>query len=278
MKQGRLIALAALPLLFAGCDMLDIFKADALEAPGIMLKGHVVDETGKPIPVRTPGGAQLRMWHTSWDRDNPDRALSQLSVHMNMDGSFSTLVYPGEYDIQLIDNQGPWVNDTTRIPLVINGPRSDLEIPAKPYYTITDEVIEYIPPAPGDTETTGSIRARFRVKKHPGVTQDVELVGLYISTTQFVDRTRRDNTILAESPAPPGAAGGQHLSERNRNQILTQLNNNELITITLRLPPSIRLTRSPVERTTLYARAAVKTVAITELAYSPVHEVDITLP
>lgn len=277
MKQGRLImAVAALPALLGGCDMLDIFKADSLEAPDIMLTGRVVDSTGKPVPVRTPGGTQLRMWHNSWDVDNPNRALTGLGVHLNTDGSYSTLVYDGEYDIQLVPDQGPWVNDTTRIPLVINGNMS-VDIPVQPYYTIEDEVIEYLPPAAGDNTTTGSIRATFRVKQHPGVTQQLDLVGLFISTTQFVDRGRRDNTILGELPTPAGQ-GSTHLSERTRAQIQTQLTNNEPITITLRLPPEIRLTRSPAPRTTLYARVGVKTVAVNELAYSTVKAVDITLP
>lgn len=277
MKQGRLlIALAALPTVLGGCDMLDIFKADSLEAPGITLTGRVVDETGKPVPVRTPGGAQLRMWHNSWDLGNPDRQLDDLPVHLQMDGSYTTKVYAGDYDIQLIPDVGPWVSDTTRIPLVINGDMS-LDVPVQPYYTIEDEVFEFIPPAAGDTESTGSIRATFRVRQHPGVTQQLELVGLYINTTTFVDRNRRDNSILKELPEPAGQ-GSTHLSERNRAQVQTRVTNNEPITITLRLPESIRETRSPEPRTVLYARVGVKTVAVNELAYSPVNAVDITIP
>lgn len=285
MKQGRLlVALAALPMVLGGCDALDIFKADSLEAPHIKLTGRVVNAaTGEPIPVRVPGGAQLRVWHTSWDEDDPLRSPTAMNIHMNTDGSFSSLVYDGKYDLQLLADVGPWVNDTTRIALNITGD-THVDVPVQAYYTIANPSIAFVPPAAGDT-TGGRITATFRVAQHVANAPPVELVGLYISTTQFVDQQRRETTVRGSwtyplvsppeaNPTPAGQASGTP-HERVRAQVQTQLDNNETITISLILPSNIRLTRSPALRDMLYARVGVKTTGVPERAYSPVVAVNI---
>lgn len=271
MKQARLIiALTSLPMAFAGCD---IFKADVLEAPGVQLTGRVV-YNGQPVPVRVPGGNQLQIWDSSWEKDDPERQPTSMDVHLQMDGSYSAMVYNGEYEIQLIDNSGPWVNDTTRIPIVVSG-NTQKDVPVQPYYTIEDANIVFNPPAAGDTETAGSITATFRVGKHVATPQ-VELVGLYVNTTTFVDRSRRDNSLMVQTaPPPPPGQSANNPHERSRAQVQTELDNDQPITITLRLPKSILLTRSPDPRTTVYARVGVKTQGVTELAYSDVEAVSI---
>ena len=119
MKRGKLLmVLAALPLVFAGCDALDIFKADSIEAPHVKLTGRVMFN-GEPVPVRAPNQTQLRIWHTSWEAGDSLRQPESMGVHLNTDGQYSALIYDGTYEIQLIPDQGPWVNDTTRIPFTV---------------------------------------------------------------------------------------------------------------------------------------------------------------
>jgi hypothetical protein len=273
MNQGKLlVALAALPMVLGGCD---IFAPDSLDPPGITLTGRVM-YNGEPVPVRTPGGTQLRVWHTSWERDDEERQPEAMGISLNTDGSYSAKVYPGEYDIQLLENAGPWVNDTTRIPIVVNGDMQ-VDIPVQPYYIIADENIVYTPPAAGEANA-GRITGTFRVVQGASTAPAVELVGLYVSTTIHVDRTRRE-TSLQVYPAP--AAGQNPPSnphERSRAQVQTQLTNNQPITIALTLPENIRLTRSPAPRTTLYARVGVKTTGVAELAYSEVIPISIVVP
>ena len=271
MKQGKLLfALAALPTVFAGCD---VFKPDSLDPPGIRLTGNVAFN-GEAVPVRTPSGTtQLRIWHTSWDENDPDRQPTSMGIHLSTDGSYSTMLYPGEYDLQLIDNQGPWVNDTTRIPISVFGDMQ-VDVPVQPYYTIQDEDIVFTAPAAGE-DNGGRITATFRVADHV-TSPDVELVGLYVSTSQFVDRGRRETSLWTENPTPDQDEDNPH--ERERVQIETELANNQPITITLVLPSDIRVTRSPDLRTTLYARVGVKTEGVTELAYSEVIPINIALP
>jgi hypothetical protein len=279
-RKLLLVALAGLPMIFGGCDGLDIFKTDSLDPPNLDVTGQVVFN-GQPVPVRSPGAAQLLVYHTSWvigDSLPP----SSMNVHLNTDGSFTAKLFAGTYAIRLIDNQGPWVNDTTWVPFTAG--EGAVKVPVRPYHTIVDDPnvaddlkFEFFPPAAGDT-TGGRITATFKVAQHV-TTPLVELVGLYISTTPFVDRTRRETTLRVQTnPAPPAGQSAANPHERVRTQVQTQLTNNQPIVITLVLPSSIRLTRSPELRKTLYARVGVKPVGVTELAYSKVIPVNIQLP
>jgi len=280
MKQRKLLVLlAALPMVFAGCDALDIFKADSLDPPAITLTGRVTFN-GQPVPVRAPNATQLRVWQTSYEAGDSLRQPQSMGIHLDMDGNYSAMVYPGTYDIQLIDNQGPWANDTTRIPFTVNGDMS-IDVPVKPYYTIAGTpTYTYTRPAAGDT-TGGTITATFTVGQHV-TTPLIDLVGLYINTTTFVDRTKRETTLRVQTnPAPPAGQVAASPHERTRAQMLTQLNANQPMSITLVLPSTIRTTiNNPgaTPRTKLYARVGVKAVNITELAYSKVVAVDISVP
>jgi hypothetical protein len=281
MRQGKLlVALAALPMIFGGCDALDVLKADSLDPPDIDLQGQIAFN-GQPVPVRAPSGtAQLLVYHTSWVKENGDSLPpSSMNVHLNTDGTFSGKLYPGTYDIRLIDGQGPWVNDTTHIAFTAGaGP---VNVPVKPYYTIVDDpnvaddlTFKFNKPAAGDT-TGGSITATFKVGQHV-TAPALELVGLYINVTPFVDRSKRETTLRVQTnPAPPAGQIAASPHERVRTQVQTQLTNNQAISITLVLPSNIRVTRSPELRNTLYARVGVKAAAVAELAYSKVVPVSI---
>jgi hypothetical protein len=175
-----------------------------------------------------------------------------MNIHLNMSGDYSAMVYDGEYEIQVVDGSGPWLNDPVRKPVSVRG-ATQFDIPVQPYYTVQDEIITFSP-STGPTNG-GTITATFRVGQH-NTSQLVERVGVFVNTTTFVDRNRRLTNVT------------QH--ERTAAQIQTQLNANETITISVTLPADIRVTRSPEPRTHVYVRVGVKAVGVTELAYSEV--------
>lgn len=290
MKRGKLLVLlTALPMVFGGCDALDIFKADSLEAPHVKLTGRVMFN-GQPVPVRIPDDSQLRLWHTSWEAGDSLRQPTSMGVHLDMDGTYSALIYDGTYEIQLIDGQGPWASDTTRIPIVVSGDSMAVDVPVQPYHTIQGEpTIAFTPPAAGDT-TGGRITATFNVGQHVA-SPAIDLVGLYISTTRFVDRENRETSLQGswtypeitpgvDNPTPAGQSE-RDPHERERAQVQAELDANSPITITLILPSTVRTSLNndgPVPRTHLYARVGVKAENWNELAYSNVVPVDISLP
>ena len=109
MKQGKLImTLMALPVLVAGCD---IFEVDNQDAPSSKLTGAMVFN-GEPVPVRNPTGSpQILLWQSDWDVDNPNRIESSIPVYLSPSGEFSAMLFDGEYEIELVNNAGPWQND-----------------------------------------------------------------------------------------------------------------------------------------------------------------------
>lgn len=252
MKQGKLImTLVALPALMVGCD---IFDVDNMDAPDSMLTGQVLFGA-EPVGVRNPtGSAQILLWQTDWDEDDPNRIESSIPIYLNPSGDFSAMLFDGEYEIEMVNNSGPWQNDATpRSRTVSVRGDTEIDLPVEPYFTIAEENITYSAnPAPG-----GSITATFKVGQH--VTSPlVDLVGVYVNTTTFVDRTRY--TVRGES---------------SRSAIQTQLDTNGTITVTVNLPANIHLTPSPEPRTSVYVRVGVKPTGLTELAYTQVYKIDI---
>lgn len=250
MKQSNTtVMIAALALLLGGCN--DIFSIDNQDPPTSQLTGRVVFE-GQPVGVRVPSGsAQVLLWQIE-----PAYPLDgSIPVYLNMSGDYSALLFDGTYEVSLLSGGGPWVSDPTRRTVVVNG-NTTFDIPVQPYYTILNETITYSPsPAPG-----GSITATFRVGQHT-TSPLVEWVGVYVNRTTFVDRTR---SLLANN-----------VKERTRAQVQTQLNNNSDITITVNLPTDIHVTPSPDRRNSVFVRVGVKTVGVSEMAFSQVYEIPI---
>ena len=251
MKQGKLIlTLVALPAVFAGCD---IFQVDNMDAPDSQFTGAVVFN-GEPVGVRNPtNSAQILLWQTDWDVDNPNRIESSIPVYLEPSGEFSAMLFDGEYEIEMVNNAGPWQNDATpRSRTVSIRGDTELDLAVQPYYTIEEENITYSAnPAPG-----GSITATFKVGQH--VTSPlVERVGVYVNTTTFVDRTRRTS-----------------VTERVRAD-LPELATNGTITLTVNLPDNIHTTQGPDRRNAVYVRVGVKPVGLNELAYTQVYKIDI---
>jgi hypothetical protein len=80
-------------------------------------------------------------------------------------------------------------------------------------------------------------------------------VGLYVATTQFVDRINQSVRI-----------------ERPRSQISSLA---APITLNVALPANIHVTPSPERRDHVFLRIGVKTVGVAELLFSPVYTVPI---
>src|SRR5688572_1675939 len=96
---------AAAPL--TGCD--NILGLDNREAPGSWLSGRVVFE-GQPVGVRS-NAVQLELWEPRYK----DQLYGKIPVHIDQDGTFKASLFDGNYKLNLLPNNGPWVNssDTT---------------------------------------------------------------------------------------------------------------------------------------------------------------------
>jgi hypothetical protein len=246
MKSSSIVALAAGVVVLGGCNILEM---DNYAEPTSVISGRVVFE-GQPVGVRS-NGVQLELWQPGFELNQ------KIPVHVAQDGSFTAVVFDGNYEINLLANNGPWVSNTTRIPLTLNGTAS-IDVPVEPFFVIRNEQFAFNPAGGGPN---GTISATFNVRR-VNATRQLEYVGLYIANNNFVDR-------IAAIPIP------NPQRERTGAQVQTQLANNQPITITYQLPANIYLTGSPARRDKIYVRVGAKTLGVAEMLFSPVYEIPI---
>lgn len=246
-SSAKLVATMASVALLAGCD---IFTLDTHDPPDAMLMGRVV-YNGEPVGVRS-NGVQLELW-----QPGPEFELNtKIPVYVAQEGTYSANVHSGQYEINLLAGNGPWVSDPTRIPVTVSG-ETTLDIEVEPYYTIENVSYSYDP----NVGTTGGITATFTVNQ-VNTSQPLELVGVYIGGNYFVDR----NLGFAISNAD---------RERSRAQVETELAGNQPITITVPLPDDVYETNSPALREEVFVRVGVKTAGVAEMLFTHVEKVGI---
>jgi hypothetical protein len=244
-RRGIIVALLA-PLVLAGCD--NMFGLDNYDQPNAFLTGQLLFQ-GQPVGVRS-NGVQLELWQPS-----PEFELnSKIPVYVNQDGFYSAHIFDGDYEINLLSGNGPWLNDPTRIPVQVRGNTvQDLQV--RPYYTIRNPSVTL---NTGVNAPVGAIQASFEIG-HENPTQLVEFVGVYIGTTSIVDR-----------------ANGLSIPNAQRERTRAAIGNlNAPINISVNLPQNIHLTPSPARREHVFVRIGIKTVGVAELIFSPIYKVAI---
>jgi hypothetical protein len=215
--------------LLVGCG--DITSLDNYAAPSSMLTGHVVYQ-GQPVGVRN-GAAQLQLWQPEFELN------TSIPVYIAQDGSFSATVFDGSYEVNLLDG-GPWVDNSTRMSLQINGD-TNLELPVTPYYTVEGESISNV---------SDVIQATFNIGQ-VDTSVGIQRVGLYVGVTALVDRNNNEVDVEQSGGIDPNAP----------------------VNLSVPLPDDIRVTPGPDPRTKVYARVGVQAAGKTELIYSQVYEI-----
>jgi len=220
-----ILASLAIAVALTGCEF-GVF--DNYDAPKSILTGHVVYQ-GEAIGVRS-NGVQLELWQPGFDLNE------KIPSYVAEDGSFSASLFDGDYKLNLLPGNGPWTDTRDTIQIHLSG-RAEVDVPVVPYYTIADPVM---------SETGGAIEATFGVHTVDD-TRTVEYVGLYVSTTSFVDRTNMD--VRVEVPRASIASLDVPL------------------TLRVDLPANL------VQRGDVFARIGIKTMGVAELLFSPVQRV-----
>ncbi len=247
MSQARRSVLGiASALLLSACGITDL---DNYDAPESTINGRIL-YGGEPVGVQS-GRVELELWQPAYELN------TKIRVRIAQDGTFSANVFDGSYEINLLPGSGPWVDDPTRIPLEVRG-QASLDIPVVPYHMVRDETVTFNPSGGGPH---GTIDATFSIEQIEG-SREVEYVGVYVGTTWLA--AERDSDVIPNSE-----------SERLREAISAELTNDTPITISVRLPENIYLTNSPERRDRVYVRIGVKTVGVSEMLFTQVHEVSI---
>jgi hypothetical protein len=224
-RSSSFLASLALACGLAGCDF-GVF--DNYDAPNSLLTGRVVYQ-GAPVGVRS-NGVQLELWQPGYELNQ------KIPIHIDQDGSFSAMLFDGDYKLNLLPGNGPWVDVRDTIQVQVRG-QTEVEVPVVPYYTIENPSIQ---------QSGGAVAATFDLAS-VNTTRDVEYVGLYVSTTAFVDRT--------------------NMSVRTERQRAAIASLDDPISLSIALTPQL------AERGDVYARIGVKTSGVDELLFSPVQRI-----
>ncbi|MCE7053434.1 DUF3823 domain-containing protein [Algoriphagus sp. AGSA1] len=150
---------------------------DNYDEPNFQLDGRIVYQ-GEPIGV-SYNDVYIELWESGWQR------LGNIGVAVDQDGSYSSLLFKGDYKMIIPDNQGPFMkinneqtgNDT--IPVNLTGSQT-IDIEVLPYYMIRN------------TDISGGgnkVSATFDLDQiiTGDDSRNIQEVSLYVSKTFFVD-------------------------------------------------------------------------------------------
>lgn len=231
---------AILGMSLSACGLLDI---DNYDAPSSMLSGTLLYD-GQPVPVRT-GGVELELWEPGWELNQ------KIPVYVAQNGTYSAMLFDGDYRLNTIANNGPWVNRTDTITIQVRG-NTQVDVPVRPYYMVRNPQVTY----DQNTGAGGTVNATFQIETVDGSRQ-LEWAALYVATTSLVDRTNR--VVQLERPRAQLPANWETVP----------------VTLSVALPANIRQTPSPQPRERVFVRIGIKSVGLAEMIFSPLIELGI---
>jgi hypothetical protein len=216
-----LIAVVIIPMI-AACDY------DNYEPPSSKLTGQVVYQNN-PVGLRN-NTVELELWQHGYDD------FEKIPVYVAQDGSFSAVLFNGDYKLVLRNGNGPWLNVTDSIDVSVRG-NTTVDVPVLPYYTIGSE----------DFSKNGTtVESTVTIAQANG-TNPIEYVSLLVSTTNIVDEINNIQRINV-----PGA--GLNVSQP----------------VVINLPLNTRL----AERSYVFARVGIKITGVAEMVYTPVQKIE----
>jgi hypothetical protein len=175
--KNKLILLAFFTflLIIAGCEY------DNYTPPQSLLKGSVV-YNNVPVGVRS-NGTQLELWQYKWDTKGVV-ARAKLAVYIAQDGTYSALLFDGDYKIVRLAG-APWSNPNTDTLNVTVSGNTTLDVPVTPYFTIAGETYVY-------NKADSSITSTCNITKVG--TAAITNLTLFAGVTNIVDNTNNSQT------------------------------------------------------------------------------------
>ncbi|MEB2773841.1 DUF3823 domain-containing protein [Algoriphagus sp. D3-2-R+10] len=152
-------------------------KFDNYDEPNFQLDGRITYQ-GEPIGV-SYNDVYIELWESGWQR------LGNIGVAVDQDGSYSSLLFKGDYKMIIPNNQGPFMkitNDQTgndTIPVNLTGSQT-MDIEVMPYYMVRNVTIS------GGSEMVSATFDLDQIITGDDA-RDIQEVSLYVSKTSFVD-------------------------------------------------------------------------------------------
>jgi hypothetical protein len=229
--QFLYIALLSLTATVVSC------KKDNYEEPSSTLKGRIVYQ-GEAIGVERDQ-VPYELYQYGFGKVGP------IAATFAQDGSFSALLFDGDYKFIIPNGQGPfmWKQTATGAPdslaITLRGTQT-LDVDVMPFYMIR---------TPQITGAGGKVSATFKVEKiiTDANAKDIERVSLYINKTQFV--SGGDNIGITD-------LGGADIVDPNNISLSVDV-------------PAIVPTQNYV-----FGRIGLKISGVEDMIFSPVQRID----
>jgi hypothetical protein len=216
---------------FASC------KKDNFKPPGTALSGRIVYK-GEAIGVEQDR-VNFELWQPGFGKN------AAIGVAVAQEGSYSSLLFNGNYKLTMPDNNGPWVwrhnaaGKPDSLAINLQGDQT-LDLEVTPYYMIRD---------PKFSVSSGKVTGTFNLEQiiTGSTAKNVQKVSLYISKTQFVS----GSYALAFTDVT--------------GSTLTSLNN---ISLSVAIPTPLSPTQNYV-----FARIGVTLAGTDKLIFSPIQKI-----
>lgn len=189
-------------LMAASCEF------DNFEEPKSTLSGRIV-YNDEPLGLRS-NGVQLELWQHGYD------LFQKIPVYVAQDGTFSAVVFDGDYKMTLIRGNGPWMDQTDSLDVQVRGSQM-IDVEVQPYFVINNTSFDV-------NGNTVSVTFTL-VNTNSG--RNLEYASIYMGRTILTDAVRNDGVyrlpmkdvafgtpITVEVPIPGRLAGRSEIFVR----------------------------------------------------------------
>ncbi|MEO8414261.1 MAG: DUF3823 domain-containing protein [Ginsengibacter sp.] len=227
----RYILIPVLVISFYSCKKDNYAEPGTFLTGSLMYKGDSVNVERNQVP--------FQIYQYGFGK------VGAINSTFQQDGSYSQVLFDGDYKLIIPNGQGPFVYKQTS-----SGAPDSLAITLKGNQTVNLEVTPYY--MVRNTQISGSggnVTASFKAEQiitDPTMAKDIERVSLYINNTQFV-------------------SGGNNIALKDMDgSAITDPNN---ITLSVAVPASA------LTQAYLYARVGIKIVNVEDMIFSPLQKV-----
>ena len=205
-------------LVAASCDF------DNFEEPKSTLSGRVV-YNGEALGLRS-NGVELEIWQHGYD------LFQKIPVYVAQDGTFSAVLFDGDYKMTLLRGNGPWMDQTDSIDVQVRGNQM-IDVEVQPYYVLRNSSI---------SANGNNLSVTFTVE---GINTDraLEFASVYMGRTNLTDAVRNE---------------GVHRVAGDQIELGTP------VTVEVPIPGNLS------GRSEIFVRIGAKTVGVPELVYTQV--------
>lgn len=212
-------ALAALIMIYflAGC------KKDNKEPPSSVLSGKIVYNK-LPLGLRS-SGVELELWQYGYQLRN------KIPIYVSQDGSYSAKIFDGSYKLTLLRGNGPWVEKTDSIDVVVKG-STIADVTVDPFFIVNNFTC---------TRSGNNVTANVSIQR-VNTSKALEAVRFYIGQTIVTDQNNNSLTVAKDAGA------------------ITDIT--QPVSFTATIPAAL------VAKDAVFVRIGIKTSGVTELLYS----------